>query len=190
MYRKPTTTDITINYLSIHPMEHKLAACCYYINRMLSLPLTKERQANESKTIQTIAQNNFPNKLINNLKYQIQRNTICQKPNNKENENSKKWATFSYHSPKIRKITNLFKHTDIKIAFKNNTTILQLIRPKNNNSTKIYNKSGIYKLTCKTCKQAYRIQTSWNVKQRYQEHIHYIKNHDPQSAFAQHILTL
>jgi hypothetical protein len=27
------------------------------------------------------------------------------------------------------------------------------------------------------------------VKQRYQEHIHYIKNHDPQSAFAQHIIT-
>jgi hypothetical protein len=133
-------------------MEHKLAACRYYINRMLSLPLTKERQANELKTIQTIAHNNnFPNKLIDNLKYQIQRNTIRQKPNNKENENRKKWATFTYHIPKIRKITNLFKHTDIKIAFKNNTTILQLIRPKNDNSTKIYIKIGIYKLWACKC---------------------------------------
>jgi hypothetical protein len=32
-------------------------------------------------------------------------------------------------------------------------------------------------------------QTSRNLKQRYQEeHIRYIRNNDPQSAFAQHIL--
>jgi hypothetical protein len=37
IYRKPTTTDITINYISNHPTEHKLAAYCYHINRMLSL---------------------------------------------------------------------------------------------------------------------------------------------------------
>jgi hypothetical protein len=49
IYRKPTTTDITINYLSNHPMVHKLAAYHYYINRMLSLPLTKESQATDWK---------------------------------------------------------------------------------------------------------------------------------------------
>ena len=27
-----------------------------------------------------------------------------------------------------------------------------------------------------------------NLKQRYQEHVRYIRNNDPQSAFAQHIL--
>ena len=31
-------------------------------------------------------------------------------------------------------------------------------------------------------------QTSRNLKQRYQEHVRYIRNNDPQSAFAQHIL--
>ena len=31
-------------------------------------------------------------------------------------------------------------------------------------------------------------QTSRNSKQRYQEHIRYIRNNDPQSAFSQHIL--
>jgi hypothetical protein len=30
-------------------------------------------------------------------------------------------------------------------------------------------------------------QTSRNLKQRYQEHVRYIRNNDPQSAFAQHI---
>jgi hypothetical protein len=38
-YRKPTATDTTINFLSNHPLEHKLAAYRFFINRMLSLPL-------------------------------------------------------------------------------------------------------------------------------------------------------
>jgi hypothetical protein len=77
---------------------------------------------------------------------------------------------------------------DIKIAFKNNNTISQILRPKATNSTPIYNKSGNYKLTCKTCQHVYVGQTSRNLKQRYQEHIRYIRNNKPQSAFAQHIL--
>ena len=36
IYRKPTTTDTTINYLSNHPMEQKLAAYRYHIERMLT----------------------------------------------------------------------------------------------------------------------------------------------------------
>jgi len=189
IYRKPTTTDITINYLSNHPIEHKLAAYRYHINRKLTLPLTKERRTHEWKTIQNIARNNnFPNKLITNLKQQIQPNTTHQKSDRKENINNTKWATFTYYSPKVRKVTNIFKQTDIKIAFKNNNTISQILRPKATNNTPIYNKSGIYKLTCKTCQHVYVGQTSRNLKQRYQEHIRYIRNNDPQSAFAQHIL--
>ena len=41
--RKPTTTDTTINYISNHPMEHKLAAYRYYINRMITLFLNEEK---------------------------------------------------------------------------------------------------------------------------------------------------
>jgi len=156
---------------------------------MLTLPLTKERRTHEWKTIQNIARNNtFPNKLITNLKQQIQRNTTHQKSDRKENINNTKWATFTYYSHKVRKITNLFKQTDIKIAFKNNNTISQILGPKATNNTPIYNKSGIYKLTCKTCQHFYVGQTSRNLKQRYQEHVRYIGNNDPQSAFAQHIL--
>jgi len=69
IYQKPTMTDTTINFLSNHLTEHKTAAYRYYINRILSLPLTKERQQTERKTIQTIAQNNnFLNTHIARLK--------------------------------------------------------------------------------------------------------------------------
>jgi hypothetical protein len=55
IYRKPTTTNITINYTSNYPTKHKTAAYSHYITRMHSLPLTTERHKTEWKTIKTIA---------------------------------------------------------------------------------------------------------------------------------------
>jgi hypothetical protein len=42
IYRKPTKTNTTINFLSNHPTEHKTPNNRYDINGMLSLPLTEE----------------------------------------------------------------------------------------------------------------------------------------------------
>jgi hypothetical protein len=78
IYRKPTTTDITINFTSNHPAEHKVAAYRYLINRMLSLSLSLSLSLTHTRThthttewqkILTIASNNrFPLPLIDNLK--------------------------------------------------------------------------------------------------------------------------
>jgi hypothetical protein len=88
---------------------------------------------------------------------------------------TKKWATFTYYSPKIRKLTNLLKHTNINIAFKSTNIIQRYTKPKTLNNYM----SGIYKLTCNTRKMSYIAQTSRNLNQRYREHIHYIRNNDP-----------
>ena len=62
-------TDTTINYLSNHPMEQKLATYRYHIERMLRLPLNRTRQLREWKTILHIAtSNNFPTTLLQKLK--------------------------------------------------------------------------------------------------------------------------
>jgi hypothetical protein len=85
---------------------------------MISLPLTNERKNTEWQKILFIAENNkFPLHLIQQLKTQIQYKTHTGKTDNKNN----KWATFTYHSPKVRKITKIFKQTDIKIASKTRT---------------------------------------------------------------------
>ena len=47
IYRKPTTTNTTINYTSNHSTENKIAAYRHYITRMQALPLTTERQKTE-----------------------------------------------------------------------------------------------------------------------------------------------
>jgi hypothetical protein len=65
IFRKPTTTDTTINYTSNQPIEHKMAVFRYLTNRMISLPLTTERKKTEWQKILSIAENNnFPLHLI------------------------------------------------------------------------------------------------------------------------------
>jgi len=110
IFQKPTTTDTTINYTSNHPTEHKMAAYRYLINRMLSLPLSTERRIAEWQKIRITANNNkFPIYHIPKLiTAQIQRKTQVNTTNN---SNNNKWATFTYHSSKVRKITNLFRLT-------------------------------------------------------------------------------
>ena len=41
IYRKPTQLDITIHFISSHPLQHKLAAYSLYIYRLLSTPITE-----------------------------------------------------------------------------------------------------------------------------------------------------
>ena len=68
IYRKPTTTYTTINFLSNHPIEHKTATFRFYIFRMSSLPLNPGKKQKELQTIQSIAKNNnFPQHLLQNL---------------------------------------------------------------------------------------------------------------------------
>jgi len=64
----------------------------------------------------------------------------------------------------------------------------QSINTKNPQKIPHYNRSEVYKLTCKTCNMSYIWQNIRDLTQKYREHIRYIRNNDPQSAYSQHIL--
>jgi len=55
IHRKETSTDTVIHYLSNHPREQKMAAFRYYINRLLTLPLTQEGRNAEWATFLNLA---------------------------------------------------------------------------------------------------------------------------------------
>jgi len=68
-------------------MEHKIATYRHYITRMHSLPLTLKRKQLEWTLIQLIAQNNnFLQKLIQNLNLQIQHKKTKQDQVNRKNK--------------------------------------------------------------------------------------------------------
>ena len=81
------------------------------------------------------------------------------------------------------------KHTNIGIAIKSTNTIQQFTKPKLTNNTQAPDKSSIHKLTCNTCQLSYIGQTICSLKQKCHEHVRYIRNNNPQSAYAQHIVS-
>ena len=155
---------------------------------MLTLPFREERQEEWKYILQTAHNNNLPVNLLIRQKQRIQRRTTQPKTPTTTGTDTR-WATFTYTSPQIRKLTNLFKHTNVKIAFKSNNTISQLTKPANKTPPpNPKDRSRIYSLTCNTCQQSYVGQTSRSLRLRFQEHTRYIKHNNPQSAYAQPIL--
>jgi hypothetical protein len=149
---------------------------------MTDLPLSPDKEEAEWRTILTTANNdNFPTH-IKKLKTKIDTKTPTKDSQNR------KWATFTYYSAKIRKITILFKQTNTKIAFKSTNTIPQRTKHKPHHSTQNFELSGIYELTCRTCHKVHIGQTPRSLTARYREHMRCIKNNNPQSAYALHIL--
>jgi hypothetical protein len=66
---------------------------------------------------------------MQNLEQQIHRRNPNPEDTNR-NKNKKKMDSFTYYSPNVRKITNLFKHTNIGIAFKTTNNLQQLTNQK------------------------------------------------------------
>jgi hypothetical protein len=87
--------------------------------------------------------------------------------------------------PWFRKITNVFKPTNVKIAYVTNTTF-NILRIENQQNE--HDNNGIYELRCNTCKLWYIGQTRRDLKVRHKEHVRYNIYIRPQSAYAVHIV--
>jgi len=88
---------------------------------------------------------------------------------NTTTQQTTKCITFTYYSPLIQKIKNLFKQTNLNIALRTTNTIHQQLTEKPINT----NPNGVYKLKCNTCNNAYIGQSGWSITIRHKEHTHY-----------------
>jgi hypothetical protein len=100
-----------------------------------------------------------------------------------------KFAIFTYAGKETRFITKLFKHTDLRIAYRTPNTIGKLLRPQHHpHNVDNLNNSGIYQLTCPDCNMRYIGQTGRSFYKRYREHMRDYKYRTGNSKFAQHLL--
>jgi hypothetical protein len=185
IYRKSTYMDITIHFSSNHPYDHKLAAFKYYIHRMITMPITEQAVKQEWNKIIIMARNNgFSEQKVYKL-----RNKLIPKRDRPSQmqlvqQHNKEWITFTYYDPVVRKVTNLFKCTNLKIAFCPTNTIYQQLSRKPNNT----NPRGIYQLKCNTRKNTYVGQSGRPIIMLYKEHLRYIRYKNPMSAYAINML--
>ncbi|KAK9496972.1 hypothetical protein O3M35_012832 [Rhynocoris fuscipes] len=189
IYRKPTTTDITIHSTSLHPTQHKMASFRHMTNRLKTIPLNKENYERELQTIYNIAENNgYKKHTIDNL---LKPKT---KKLNTDQDTTNQYASFTYIGKNTYQLTNYFKKLGLQISklglqisFRTDNNIFRNINTQTNDQN-VYDRSGIYKLTCPDCNQTYIGQTGRTLKDRYKEHIRsFLKNRND-SNFANHLL--
>ena len=108
-----------------------------------------------------------------------------QKHESTTKEPNQKWVPFIYFGPAVRRITNFFKDSNIKIALRTTKSIQKQL---SKDPCNFLNPSGIYKLKCNTCNKIYVGQSGRDIDTRYKEHIRYIRTNNLQSAYATHIL--
>ena len=151
---------------------------------MLSIPIIEQARQQEWNVISNIARNNgFPLQIIHNLMKKLLLKTRKIESTLTQIQR-KKWITFTYHSPLIHEVTNLFKSTDLNVAFRECNTIYNQLCDRIPLSK--INSSGVYKLQCKTRNICW---PDWNsIEIRHHEHTRYIQTNNPISAYALHIL--
>jgi hypothetical protein len=115
IFQKPTTTSTTIHQNSNHPGGHKTAAYRFFKQRMDKLPLTRDKIEKEDSIIKQIArENGYPK----NTTEQLINRTYRPKKTNNVASDDRKWVTFTYFSPQIKQITNIFRNTKLQIAYR------------------------------------------------------------------------
>mgnify|MGYP000751796836 CR=1 FL=1 len=190
IYRKETTSKLSIHYESCHPIQHKLANFRFLLNRLNKIPLLKNDYKKEFNNIISIASfNKVPIKTIYMLNNRIKNNIRCKKytklNNNKDTNNN--WASIQYCGDISDKVKRIFNNNNINISYKT-TKFIQNRLKNRDHKTKDMSGSGIYQLDCE-CGARYIGKTSRKFKQRYQEHRHnFIYNNPERSKFASHLL--
>ena len=101
----------------------------------MKLPIPQKDKEAEWTTILGIAKNNgFPRNNIERLK----ENLIKKGHQLTDKEPTKsKWIPFTYFGPEVRRITNLFKSTNVKIAFRTINRIQQQLAKQPHKKTPV-----------------------------------------------------
>jgi len=74
--------------------------------------------------------NGFSEHIIHELKKKLITNKTKFTQTDPPQKQSNKWTTFTFHGPPVHKITNLFRKTGLKIAFRPTNTIFQQLTQK------------------------------------------------------------
>jgi len=175
---KPTFTDTINPYTSNHPAKHKYAAVRFLYKRLNTYKLHEdEYKTEENIIIYNIMYNNvFPIQPHKPLNPKPPTSELDRKISTTTHTPTHKWVTFTYIGIEKNFITNLFRKTNLKIAFRTNSTIQSLLKHKQQ-VPEIYTQSGVYKLKCPDCNKAYVGQTGRSFQVRLNEHKNAFKSH-------------
>ena len=187
IFRKPTTTDITIHATSHHPISQKMAAYNSFVHKLLTIPMEPSDYEEELNIIKQIAvANGYKSSTIDKLIYKQQKK---KKHQLLPNDNIKYLST-TYGNITNQILVEVFEKLNIKVAFKTDNNIRKILRFRTpGKPEKLECKSGIYKIECNDYDSIYIGQTGRSFSKRFAEHIPGPNQKVLKSNYAKHLLT-
>jgi len=110
------------------------------------------------------------------------------KKGHKHREEKTKWVKFTYVGRETRDIMKILKNTNVKVTFGTDNTIGKLLTTRHEHTKSKYENSGIYQLTCPTCRMKYTGQTGRPFRVWFQKHFRDFKYGNSKSRFAARLL--
>ena len=106
----------------------------------------------------------------------------------KEAKTQTRWAKLTYVGRQTKFTTKLFKNSNLKVSFKTENTVGNLLTQNRNINPNKFNKCGVRLLTCHDCNRKYIGQTDRPFRIRFLEHFRDLKYGNVKSKCAQHNL--
>lgn len=185
IYRKPTTTNMTIHSGSFHPTSQKMAAYNCFIYRALNFPLSTEDRKKEINIIKHIAvKNGYKSTIVDDLLRRHTMKTSLPRPP----KETKKFIKCDFNNVFALTLSNVLRKRNINVAFSTSNNTFALLKSHNRQRTPLVDKSGVYKLSCGSCDKFYIGQTGRSFKIRFKEHLP--KKHGSTAAtsnYARHL---
>ena len=168
IFRKATTTDITIHADSYHPVSQKMAAYNSFVHRLLTIPLSKNDYNEEVDTIKYIAAaNGYKSSLIDKLINKHRKKKV-KKLASDDLLLVKKYISADYTNILPNIIKNEFKIHQVHVTFHTKNSIQKFLSQKSTVPNK--ERTGVYKMTCSSCDMFYLGQTGRPFEECYKEH--------------------
>lgn len=174
IYRKPTHTNLYLNYHSFHPPAHKIGVTDTLLTRALRLS-DEDHLENEIKyTIKILEENNYPRKMI---EYRLKKvkNKMQYNNNNNSLDEPVKRIILPWAGETTTKIARfLERKLEMKIGYIPGPKLSRMLTNTKEKPRTI--NCGIYSIQCSNCPAKYIGETGRDYTTRIQEHIHAIRS--------------
>lgn len=192
IFRKKTCTDGILDFTSNHPMQHKKAFFHFAINRVFTIPLSKDEHDHEMTIIEHIATaNNYPRNFVNNLYRKIANkyeNKVVPSNNSRVPNENTKFVSLPYYGKMSTRIASVFNRYKVKVGFGTTNNLGNILEHTIDKINPIH-ASGVYKIDCPDCGACYVGQTGRRLETRFAEHIALErKDASERSSMAAHLL--
>jgi hypothetical protein len=150
------TSENSVTFIpadSCHPNEHKQSTIKFLKHRNSTYLTTPENKLQEETIIKHVLRANQYNTSTTN---RTTNNHNCDRETKKPN----RWDKFTFAGREVRAVTNLFRRTNVGVAFNTAHTVERMLSPTHHQQqSNRYSKSGVYALICSQYQKRYIGQT-------------------------------